>query len=300
MAEAGDLNIRSTLETEDEIGEIGGYFNNLMDTIQLKQEELTASILELQETQQRLVEEERYSSMGRLMTKVAHHMNTPIGNAITTMSYVERETEKIEAALVGKRLNQGELKTYLLTVVESAHIINKALTAASSLIDSFKSLLLRSSPLHHEVLDLNQFLQYHYIMPWSLVLTDSIKINLIRDEKIYMDTYPELLLLILNNLTENSMIHGFKEGQEGCIHVEVRSKSKGVEIIFSDNGSGISIAEAKKLFEPFYCADNNFAATGLGLYAVYNAVVQILQGDIKYVGDLEKGVKFLIYIPSLK
>ncbi len=300
MAEAGDLNIRSTLETEDEIGEIGRYFNNLMDTIQLKQEELTASILELQETQQRLVEEERFSSMGRLMTKVAHHMNTPIGNAITTVSYVEKETEKIEEALAEKRLNQGELKAYILTVFDSAHIVNKSLTAASSLIDSFKSLLLRSSPVQHKALNLSEFFNEHYLVPWALVLPGSIKINLICDAQIIIDTYPELLMLIFNNLTENSMIHGFKEGQEGCIDIELKLKSKGVEIIFADNGRGISIKESKRIFEPFYGADNNFAATGLGLYAVYNAVVQIFQGDIKYQGDVDKGVKFLIYIPNLQ
>lgn len=286
LAEAGDLTVRSTLDSADEIGEIGRYFNNLMDTIQ--------------ETQKRLVEEERFSSMGRLMAKVAHQLNTPIGNAITTVSYIEKDTEQLSEALAEKRLNQSNLESHIRTIMESSNILNRSLSAAINLIDAFKSLLLKSSPAQPETVNVCEFLNTYYFSQWEMRMPAKIDLKLNCHSEMYLNTYPELLALILNNLTENSLIHGFKEDEQGQIEIEVREKDNGIEMIYADNGKGISITEAGKIFEPFYCADNNFSATGLGLYAVYNGVVQIFQGDIKYLGDVNVGVKYVIYIPNVK
>lgn len=285
MAEKGDMNVRSTLDSEDEIGEIGRYFNNLMDNIQ--------------ETQHRLIEEERYSSMGRLMAKVAHQLNTPIGNAITTVSFIEKDTEKLEEAMIDNSLNKSTLRGHIQTVIESTHILSRALSSASNLIEAFKSLLLKSSPTQPEDIDICGFLNEHYLGYWQTRLPEGIRLKLKCHAEIHINTYPELIALTLNNLTENSIIHGFKDGQDGEILVEVNTKEKGFEIIYEDNGAGISITEAHKLFEPFYGGKDNFSATGLGLYAVYNAVVQVFQGEIKYIGDEGLGVKYVIYIPQV-
>lgn len=286
QAEAGDLTVRSTLDSADEVGEIGRYFNNLMDTIQ--------------ETQRRLVEEERFSSMGRLMAKVAHQLNTPIGNAITTVSYIEKDTEQLSEALKEKRLNQSNLESHIQIIMESSNILNKSLSAARNLIDAFKSLLMKSSPAKPERVDLCQFLKEHYLSYWLMKVPPGVELKLNCQTGMALNTYPELVALILNNLTENSLIHGFKEDEQGEIQIEIREKERGIEMVYTDNGLGISIADAGKIFEPFYCADNNFSATGLGLYSVYNAVVQVFQGDIKYLGDVNTGVKYVIYIPSVK
>lgn len=286
MAEKGDMNVRSTLESKDEIGEIGRYFNNLMDNIQ--------------ETQHRLIEEERYSSMGRLMAKVAHQLNTPIGNAITTVSFIKKDTEQLEEALNDNKLNKSILTGHIQAVMDGSAILGHALNSASNLIDAFKALLLKSSPSQPETLRICEFLKEYYLNYWLTKMPDGIELQLNCQENISMNTYADLLSMTLNNLTENSLIHGFKESKEGRIRVEVSAKKSGIEMVYEDNGVGISSTEAKKIFEPFYGGKDNFGATGLGLYAVYNAVVQIFQGEIKYLGDEGLGVKYVIYIPEVK
>lgn len=313
-AKAGNLEVRATITSEDEIGEIGCYFNNLMDTIEQKQrdlnnqlivnqeiaEELQASLVDLKEAQERLVQEERYASMGSLLIRVAHHLNTPLGSAITGLSFLESETQKLQTAINEKKLHQSMLTKYLEQVVDSVAILSRSLILASNKIESFRAILMKPALLVESEVLLDAFLEEVYLGVWQAKLPSNIQVQLLTQPDLKLVTYPELLLLVLNNLTENSIQHGISEGQNGLIKIEFSSKEEGVEIVYSDNGKGINPKDNQRLFEPFYSPDNSFMATGLGLYAIYNTIVQIFGGTIKYVGDENSGVRYIMFIPSLR
>jgi two-component system phosphate regulon sensor histidine kinase PhoR len=87
-----------------------------------------------------------------------------------------------------------------------------------------------------------------------------------------LDADPEALRQILSNLFDNAIRHTPKGGE---IRLETR-RSRGVEILVHDTGSGISAEHLPRVFERFYRVDPGRArhqgGTGLGLAIVKHLV----------------------------
>ncbi len=96
-----------------------------------------------------------------------------------------------------------------------------------------------------------------------------------------LNSYPGSYGQILTNLFLNAVIHAFPEGQPGQIDVEVQASGRdGVEVLFADNGRGMSPEVRRHAFDPFFTTRRNQGGTGLGLHIVYNIVANRLGGRI--------------------
>jgi signal transduction histidine kinase len=72
-----------------------------------------------------------------------------------------------------------------------------------------------------------------------------------------------------------------------------------VEIIFSDDGSGIPDEVQRHVFDPFFTTRRAQGRTGLGLYIVHSLVTQQLGGRIKLASAPGKGTTIYMTIPLL-
>jgi len=103
--------------------------------------------------------------------------------------------------------------------------------------------------------------------------------------------YEELKRAFLNVLK-----NGFEaSGDGGEIHIQTRGKrppSRGVEILFTDNGSGIKKENLKNLFTPFFTT--KLRGTGLGLAICHQIIVDGHRGIIDI--QSEDGVGTLVKI----
>jgi signal transduction histidine kinase len=70
-----------------------------------------------------------------------------------------------------------------------------------------------------------------------------------------------------------------------------------VEIIFSDNGVGMTPDVQRQAFDPFFTTRRNEGGTGLGLHIVYNLVTQQLGGRMMLDSRLGQGTTFRIIMP---
>ncbi|MBL7874140.1 MAG: HAMP domain-containing histidine kinase, partial [Cyclobacteriaceae bacterium] len=68
-------------------------------------------------------------------------------------------------------------------------------------------------------------------------------------------------------------------------------------IVFTDNGIGISEENLSKIFEMFYRASEQSEGSGLGLYIVKNAVEK-LGGHLNVSSRLNEGTTFEIVLPN--
>ena len=112
---------------------------------------------------------------------------------------------------------------------------------------------------------------------------------------IEINSYPGALSQVLTNLIMNSLLHGFEDMDEGCIDIEVSDANDKAQILYIDNGKGLSSEAKIKIFEPFYTTKRGTGGTGLGMHLVYNLVAQKLGGHIS-VQETNKGCAFLIEI----
>jgi two-component system OmpR family sensor kinase len=127
----------------------------------------------------------------------------------------------------------------------------------------------------------NHIFKVHYPEAEVFVLGDSMRIH-----------------QVLTNLLANARTHT-PEGTE--VDIEISQLPKGIELIVSDNGPGLSKADQERIFERFYRADpsrsrNGSEGTGLGL-SIVDAVMRAHGGSITVESELGKGARFKLFFP---
>ncbi|MBM4296616.1 MAG: HAMP domain-containing histidine kinase, partial [Deltaproteobacteria bacterium] len=112
------------------------------------------------------------------------------------------------------------------------------------------------------------------------------------DEHCTAKIVPEVLEMILSNLLDNSR-------QNGAQSVEIAVGRNGGMIAarIADDGQGISPANAKKIFTPFFTTQRDEGGTGLGL-GIVRSLLKAYGGDIEHAGG-NKGATFVLKIPAV-
>ena len=72
-----------------------------------------------------------------------------------------------------------------------------------------------------------------------------------------------------------------------------------VQVLFYDNGKGMSSAETAHIFEPFYTTKGPGQGTGLGL-ATSHRIIEQHGGEISVVSKPDEGTTFLILLPLIQ
>ncbi|MDK9705640.1 MAG: HAMP domain-containing histidine kinase [Desulforhopalus sp.] len=97
------------------------------------------------------------------------------------------------------------------------------------------------------------------------------------------------------NLLDNAIKYG-KEG--GWVKISGRRAGDEVEVVFSDNGMGISENEQGRIWERLYRGDRSRSQKGLGLGLNYvRAVVEAHGGSVAVTSALREGSSFSVHLP---
>ena len=109
----------------------------------------------------------------------------------------------------------------------------------------------------------------------------------------------QVMLNIINN--------AIKYTQEGSVRVDVTSESVmmgnyvNLTVSVADTGTGIREEDKEKLFKSFQRLDerknHSIEGTGLGLH-ITNALLQMMEGEIKFESEYGKGSTFTIIVPQ--
>ena len=115
------------------------------------------------------------------------------------------------------------------------------------------------------------------------------------DEVVYVDR--EMWEKIVLNLLSNA----FKFSFAGEIRVAVKPAGETVELIVSDNGTGITSDELPHLFERFHrvkdARGRSYEGSGIGL-ALVMELVKLHGGNIRVTSEVDRGTTFTISIPT--
>lgn len=114
------------------------------------------------------------------------------------------------------------------------------------------------------------------------------------EEEVSIQSDPELLTLVWNNLFSNAL--KFTE-PGGTVSVSLKTGGGFASVRVADTGCGISPETGKHIFEKFYQGDTSHATQGNGLgLALVKRVVDIVGGDISVESDVGKGSTFTVKI----
>ena len=306
----GDLGRRvQGIEAKDEVGAMARavevFRENAIAKRQAEQElrdskeRAESALAELRATQQNLIDAERLAALGGLVAGVAHEVNNPIGISLTVASSLERRTGQFQEELKAQApLRRSQLEDFVRLCVDAAQQLVANLHRAGELIQSFKQVAVDRSHAERRLFDLKEATE-QIVASLRPVLKKSpvtLKINI--PENLSVDSFPGSYGQVLTNLFLNAATHAFADGRSGTISIDARARgADDIEIIFADDGLGMTPEVLRQAFDPFFTTRRNEGGTGLGLHIVYNLVTQQLGGRMMLESRLGQGTTFRIIMP---
>jgi PAS domain S-box-containing protein len=259
-----------------------------------------AALRNLRETQNSLIEAEKLAALGRLVAGVAHEVNNPIGISLTVASSLERKTALFAAEVARGDLRRSSLNEFLATSRDASSQLVANLNRAAELIQSFKQVAADRNYSDQRVFDLGDLTEQVVMSLRPGLRKHNLALAVECQPNITMNSYPGPYGQVLTNLFFNSVAHAFPDGRPGTVDIKVRASGKdNVEILFSDNGVGMSLDVRRRAFDPFFTTRRDQGGTGLGLHIVYNIVTNRLGGRLDLDSEPGAGTRIQIILPRV-
>jgi signal transduction histidine kinase len=294
---AGDLTIRSQIQTGDEFEQVAEGFNTMLDQVEQSQgqlrsmnESLDLKISELSEANIGLFESNRLKS--EFLANVSHELRTPL-NSIIGFAEVLDEVARGDHAADPKRMRY----------------INNILTSGRSLLEMINELLemakieagrLEVSIEPTSLSDLIEGLT-GIMRPQAEAKQVELKTQVGRNLPM-IETDPGKLQQILYNFLSNALKFTPAGGTVTITadRLARQDKSPGVRLGVSDSGPGIPYDMQDAIFEKFRQVDaghtREHPGTGLGL-AICRELADLLGASVSLVSEPGRGATFFVDVP---
>jgi two-component system, NtrC family, sensor kinase len=232
---------------------------------------------ELDIRQKHLLHSEKLTSLGTMLSGVAHELNNPLSNIWTACQLLLEELGETDIEA------QRELLLRIDQQGERARNIVRTLLDFS-----------RDTGFRKEVLVLAALVEQSLVFLKGEVPTTAAIVTEIPADIVLMADRQRLQQALLN-LLKNAVDAIGEAGEVRLVARRVPEES-GVEIIVSDNGAGIEPAILPRIFDPFFTTKDVGKGMGLGLFVVHQ-IVEEHDGSISVSSQLGTGTAFRILLP---
>jgi signal transduction histidine kinase len=247
--------------------------------------DLEQSLVELRETQEKLVQTARLSAMGELAAVVAHQINNPL----TTIT--------VETAMMLEYEPKDSDNYESLQAIYRAG--NRAAGVARRLLAISRPNDPQTTPEFVDVVDTVEGIL-------SLVGTHIERRNIKIHTRLPDQKIPAVLAIKgqlddvwLNLLMNAHDALGDRPASQIGVEVAYRQIDESIVVRVWDNGPGIPDELIERIFKPFFTTKRPGEGTGLGLH-VCRQVVEKAGGFITVESAMNKGTRFTIELPTVK
>ncbi|OBQ39640.1 MAG: histidine kinase [Anabaena sp. MDT14b] len=303
-----NFDLQISINIQDEIGDLANSLNLLIQQVK--------HLLEIQqaESQSKLIQSEKMSSLGQMLAGIAHEINNPVnlitGNLIHAHKYVDDLFRLLKTY-------QSEIPQTLPQVQAVAEEIDLEFLA-EDIPKLFQSMTIGAERTKEIVRSLKDFVRVDenksqlLDIPFCLDSTLLILNNRLKNKISVIKNYGEipqitgytgLLYQVFMNLLSNAIDAIEEKSAQNsefspAINITTeRQENDWVLIKIIDNGSGIPPENQQKIFENFFTTKPRGVGTGLGLAITHEIVVKKHQGKITFHSDSNQGTEFTIFLP---
>jgi two-component system, NtrC family, sensor kinase len=307
LAKAGDLSVELlTKDRRDEFGRLSDNFNSMMSQIRemtlererqneilqekvrdataelvRKNEQLETASVELFRTSRKMSEMERLAAAGQTAAQFAHEVGTPL-NLISGHAQLLK-TKLPEDSNEAKRLNL------------IAEQIDRIERIVCEMLDRTRFGASERVPVN-----LNYLIEKIFDAVEPTLEEHKVKL---RQE--LAENLPEIagdadrLQQVFINLVNNAL-DAMPTGGELFISTSV--KERRIELVFSDNGCGLSEETKAQMYQPLFTTKQRGRGTGLGLFVV-KEILQEHDAEIRVESDPARGApgtRFTLTFPKIE
>lgn len=297
---------------------------------------LEQTLRDLQQTQLHLIQAEKMSSIGKMISGVAHEINNPIsfiyGNLGYANEYIQQLLELIELyqqtyinptpqiTAKTETIELDFLKSDLCQIMNSIQSGAERLCQIVLLLRNFSRLQEAELKLVdlHEGIDSTLVLLQHRLEETSqrpaievikqygnlgkiecyASQLNQVFMNLLSNAIDALDSHDESSLSLYQTETKIPEFPQITTVKQPIIKI-VTELIDSISIIhIADNGPGMTAEIRQRLFDPFFTTKPVGSGTGLGLAICYQVVVEKYKGQILVNSEIGKGSEFIIKIPT--
>lgn len=285
-----------------------------------KNNQLGKALIELKGAQDRLIEEEQLTAMGKLSGEVAHDIRNPLSSMNRLFTYVKQEDminnndkvilslyDAIEKSDFAEKAKALKSLKYLLVnnkeinsvIEETIQINDKLRKIADDFLDysrtskdiptekvKVKELLLRIIKQFNSSDDVNK---YKVILKVADIPESTVVMFEHQLQKIFMNIIDNAIKAVIENDID------YKEVTVGGYETKIGNQEM-IGVFIKDNGVGIPAEHLNTIFKPFYTKRKNLMGTGLGL-AIVKKLVEDANGDITVESKENEGTEFKLFLP---
>jgi len=193
-------------------------------------------------------------------------------------------------------LSLSDLQTQLESAGDATHAAT--LKPVVTLLENFNIIAADQDDTDIQSFDIISYMQ-KMMMLYDFDFNQSdIIYNYSGEKELKIKSVPSYIALVLLNVVNNSLKHGFDNNGNGTIALKVEKGAKGgAKITYSDDGKGMTKATLDKIFEPFFTTQTERGYVGVGMSTTYDLVKNKLSGDIKVDSQSGKGTTVTITLP---
>ncbi len=299
-ASTGSLDLRLEVRTHDELGQVAGAFNAMMEDLARARKEITewsetleAKVREktadLERAHKRMVAVEKLASLGNLSASVAHEINNPLEGILTFAKLSIRRIQRLHLPPE----TAGTLCADLQLVAEEAQrcgaIVKNLLVFSRQTPAMFQTAAISS------IINRCALLVKHYAEQNSVTLV----IRHTPDDTLICDPgqiQQVLMVLMVNGIEAISARPAPSSGGELSVESIVAADGESVIVRVADAGIGIPDDILGNIFEPFFTTKTEGKGVGLGLSIAYG-IVQRHRGTIEVESVQGQGSVFTLMLP---
>ena len=267
--QSGDLDARvSFANRNDEIGDLGRDFNDMVAQLKASREEITR----LHQTQ--MSRAEHFATLGELAAGLAHEIRNPLAGIAGVLDIASRDLPETSPA-----------RNVMEDAKQEAVQINRILT---ELLDTA-----RPKPPQFRLLDIVGTAEHAVMFARQQAITKRIQIEFeVKEALPPVEHDPAQINQVLLNLLLNAIQSMDKPGTIRVVLQQTEDDL--VAITVNDEGRGIPPEQLTNIFRPFYTTKGH--GTGLGL-SLARRMVESHGGTIGVQSTLGQGARFTIELP---
>ncbi len=257
-----DFSHRISIKSNDEIEELAEFFNKMM--------------VQIHEARNKLHEQEKMATMGRMAAIVSHELRNAFAEIHTSAYYLKEKVAKNFPQL------ESSFRNMESGINSADNILNSLLVFSRP-----KKLILGDVSVNSIIDDVLGSINLEEICEGNkLEISKEFDPNIAIIKADGMQLKQVIINLVLN--ATQAMSGG------GKLVVQSKNEYKSIKLQISDTGPGISKEIMENLFKPFFTTKSR--GLGLGL-AVCKEIIEAHKGKIKVDTEPNKGTTFTITLP---
>ena len=264
-------------------GRISGFAVLFKDITQLRE-----SMKKLQDSQERMMEQERMAFLGSMIGGLAHNLKTPIMSISGCISAAEDLVSECEESLSDPQVIEEDYREIYTEMRDWFQKVKDSTAYMSDIITAIKGQAANINTDDNSTFTIDEVLKRSMLLLRHELLNSSCQLKVDYDQNKVISLQGDInnLIQVVDNLLSNA-IYAQKQVGGGEIEIQIYTDREHLHIAVKDRGQGISPNVREKLFKTMVTSKGTMG-TGLGLY-ISNIVIKGKFSGHLWVRDREGG-----------